>query len=716
MPQVRLSDLGIATVDDPDASLGGYLLQQLRLAIAPGGLSKLKAQLDQPLNKVELVGARAGLLVSESSALGEDGTVAWNVQGGASADFGLWSQPGDTVLSAQKFGPDTAIKVAEGGAYVSFAFRGQVGTGPSVEQGNLSFGVMGSGSIEAAYYQPLAGSASLRDGLTETLQRFVIPARLADLEKLTPMAVASVSGNGRVEFSVSGSLSTVPNPLAVSLPVVNTPLSVQAGGSVSFTASAAFVGEYEVRVVGLGDGQVSLGLYRATGGSFDISITASAGVKGGVGDLDLAPLILGAVTGRADVDREFLRNAGLSASRIDDLRATVRAAVNRKLAASLEAGFGALKMGGPAFLFTIKLDALDDAAKAAVSKALKGDFRAITSGELAGVRRERSIAHESVKESSRFRLNLFGLFNYDSLFTMLRESQEVYDETTGELLFLDKATAKRRESWIDNTRRLSTERVVSLLADTVVIALTFAATAGSAIEASLRIEHWYFQMRRQAKPADVKDAFDAAAALGLAEDADSEQILQRERFGRLALLAETSYNTATARSVFLTGDGQARPRKDFEQIGRRALLLLEQDDPDDRARALLGSNDKLYRALVAAGSHQAAMNELANVLIRKRPIPETMREAMYTDYLAIEWWADSMAALAETLAELRGAQDPAASRKKLQDRLADVVSKTKPLFGEPWGLVAMFLASGSKAGAHVRITSDEFVFDRSQAG
>ena len=75
-----------------------------------------------------------------------------------------------------------------------------------------------------------------------------------------------------------------------------------------------------------------------------------------------------------------------------------------------------------------------------------------------------------------------------------------------------------------------------------------------------------------------------------------------------------------------------------------------------------------------------------------------------------------MAALAGTLAELRGAQDPAGVRKKLQDRLADVVSKTKPLFGEPWGLVAMFLASGGKAGAHVRITSDEFVFDRAQAG
>jgi hypothetical protein len=53
-------------------------------------------------------------------------------------------------------------------------------------------------------------------------------------------------------------------------------------------------------------------------------------------------------------------------------------------------------------------------------------------------------------------------------------------------------------------------------------------------------------------------------------------------------------------------------------------------------------------------------------------------------------------------------------RKELQDSLAAVVSRTKPMFGEPWGLIAMYLASGGRAGAHVRITSDEFQYDRSR--
>jgi hypothetical protein len=36
------------------------------------------------------------------------------------------------------------------------------------------------------------------------------------------------------------------------------------------------------------------------------------------------------------------------------------------------------------------------------------------------------------------------------------------------------------------------------------------------------------------------------------------------------------------------------------------------------------------------------------------------------------------------------------------------------MFGEPWGLVAMYLASSGNTPAHVKITTEYFVFDGAQ--
>ncbi len=724
MPEIRIDDLGIATVADPDASLPGYLLQTLRLAIAPGGAQQLAAQLDRPLRDVDIAQVRGGLLVKENAGVG-NGALEWNVSGGANAALEVWNEPGATVLGAQKFGPKSDLTVPAKGAYVSFSLRGQVTGGPSAASGDLTFGVTAGASIEAAYYHPLSANTTLKDGLSAGLSGFVLPGDLEDLGKLPTKAAASVRGSGKIKFSVSGSLSTVANPLAVNIPAIDRPLGVKAGASVGFEAAAAYFGEYEIRVVGLSKRRVSLGLYRGAGASFDISISASAGVSAGIGGTDLASAIIGALAGKPKLDRDFFLQAGLSDERIDDLQSTVKAAVDRKLAASLELGFGGLSAGGPAFLFTIDLDALDAASSRAVRQALDGDFRAITAADdFAGVRLERSIAHDSVKQSSRLRLNLFGIFNYDSLFEMLRKGREVYDPASGEIFFLDEATANRRQSWIDNTRQISSERVARLMADTVLISLSFAASAES--KESLSVEHWYFEYQRKANAGALKDHFDAAAALGLEADDTAEQ-LRKARFGRLALLAETSYDGPTARGIFLDAGGKARSRSYFETAGRRAVTLLEGGDDADAARAILGSDDEVFGAISVAGSHQAAMAELSKVRIGGESIPVTVREAIYADYLAIAWWADAMSALAAKLSQLNalrqtlpGNVTPDAvnafrkQRKELQDCLAGVVSRTKPMFGEPWGLVALFLASGGRAAAHVRITSDEFQFERSR--
>jgi hypothetical protein len=54
-------------------------------------------------------------------------------------------------------------------------------------------------------------------------------------------------------------------------------------------------------------------------------------------------------------------------------------------------------------------------------------------------------------------------------------------------------------------------------------------------------------------------------------------------------------------------------------------------------------------------------------------------------------------------------------RKKLADHLRDVARNTREEFGQPWGLIAMFLASGGKAEASVRIAGPKFALAKTQA-
>ena len=75
---------------------------------------------------------------------------------------------------------------------------------------------------------------------------------------------------------------------------------------------------------------------------------------------------------------------------------------------------------------------------------------------------------------------------------------------------------------------------------------------------------------------------------------------------------------------------------------------------------------------------------------------------------------------AEILAEinrLTGAsgastEDPrfAELRQKLADHLREMAQKAHQQFGTPWGLVALFLASGGQARAEIRFTGPRLVY------
>ena len=141
----------------------------------------------------------------------------------------------------------------------------------------------------------------------------------------------------------------------------------------------------------------------------------------------------------------------------------------------------------------------------------------------------------------------------------------------------------------------------------------------------------------------------------------------------------------------------------------RALALLVLPDGDDAFRLRPATDDGLWNEMKAQGPANFASL-----------LPATQAEGVRPDYLAIEWWADSMRDTAEILAEINrltgpsgaSAEDPRFEqlRQKLADHLREVAQKAHQQFGTPWGLVALFLASGGKARAEIHFTGPRLVY------
>jgi hypothetical protein len=721
MPSVSISDFNLDFDGDDDGALGKYFSRLIKMRPLPSVRDLVVSFVDTPLRDVEIEAAGFGLQIEEDVNVGNP-DLEWKISAGATAEVRFWRNQGDAVLSAQKFGRNTALTVPANRAYVAFFLKGQLATGVNPELADLTFGFGAGHEVHAAYYQPLTANTKLGAALEKTIGGFVLPGDLEDLQKLPVKAAATVGGNGRLSFSVAGDLATVINPVAVDIPVADVPLKVTAGAKVAFGLSAEYHGGYEVRVVGLSGKKVSLGVYRKEELGFEIEVAASAGASVAAGGQDLTERLLGALTGKPKLDREFLKQAGLSDDRIDNLKETVEAAINRKIEASLAAGFGYLQADEAAFLFTVDLGALDVDGQRAVRSALDGDFRELTARDYAGVRLERSIVTETVETTRRLRINLFGIFNYDSVFELIREGREVFDAASGELFFLDSATVKRRKAWINNGRELATEKVSKLMAETMMIAVAYSACRNSRSDPAPKIEHWYFEYKRQAKQAELKDHFDVAVALGLAKRREAARFRDRERYGRTALLAETSYSGEEAEDLFFKA-GNPRKTADYEKAGRKAVQLLETGDAADGARGL-AAQDEVFELIRAAGSRDNAVRELDRVRVNGAKVPEAIRQTIYTDYLAIRWWADSMAKVAAKIGEIKNFPSTTENetpldndnrfkklRKELQNQLAAVAGNTQAMFGEPWGLVAMYLASSGDTPAHVKITTEYFVFD-----
>jgi len=706
MPTIKITDELSAPVDvtlAPTSTLLKYAKELPGMVLHGADLSRLRFL---TLSDPAVQSLQAGLAFARPIELGANGPELT-----LRADAGLsFEVVTGSLFPADHFGENIAIP--DGQCYFAVGFHAGTGAGVSATSGALTFGIDAGTEVSVASYRPFANkpedAPTFFEAIKTSLGELVLPADADDLRAMPAACVVTVGGHGTLKFSGSANLLAVANPLAtLALPGPLPALSIQQSASVNVGASWEVSTDYQIRAQKLDARRVRLGWYRKHASEVTVTASAKVGISASFGDTDLFPTLIGAISSDAHADLEELKKAGVSADQATAIASAVKAAVDRKLQVSVAAEFGSLESDQAAFLYEIDMTALDATAADAVRRSLRGDLGGFTAGALpAGVTEVRSILTHANASRFKLKLNLLGIFNFASVSKLALQGVVTFTPSTGELVISDKATADRFRSTAVNFGA-DEDKLRHVMAESFLITAAYRGSQAVIAPPQLSSSHVFYRMDHDASRDDLRRHAAIAQALGLTP---AELPAAVSKFGKTSVVAEASYDDALSRGLFLDADGQPRPRADYEAAGLRGVAMLVLPDGDDAFRRIPALQPEIWSRMKDLGP-----NELRQIF------PNQLQAAVVSaDYLAIQWWADTMTATGEILSRMaaRGADphDPRFQqlRQELADHLREVAARAHEQFGQPWGLVSMFQLS-RKSAAEVQITSPRFVYTASRA-
>jgi hypothetical protein len=655
-----------------------------------------------------------------------NGAGALSIAAGAHAVVGVYNRRGMDLVENTFIGEPLKVELGQG--YVAFSIRPNLEVGVKRQVGALSFGFSAGTEMELRCYRPfdLTGpTITVAEACKDLLENFVIPNSADDLKKMKGLpagTLACASGHGQLQISASVDLAAAFNPLA-SVDALGKlgKLDVSAGASASVGVSAFVSGDFQIRVQKTDDAFVRLSYHKVAGRGVDVTLTGSAGVGVTLGDKDLLSMLFKGPGGVPGAGVEDLVAAGITRAQLDRVTDAMTAGLSRKLEVAVGAQFSALKQDEAAFLYEIDLDALDQAGSAAVDRALSGDLTALNDLEPAlpghGIRMLLSRTELLRVKSISWQINLVGLINVLSMTELVRTGTIVHDEESGELVITDKVT-KDRVGAITTPKQIR-----KLLYESTMMTLTYRAS-GLDVNTDLAASQSFFFFDKDANRQRVSDYLDAVAAVGLMNPIDIERKLGNEDdFGKASLQLQTRFDKLACERMF-NQPGPPFDQTFYENVGRRALLALVKDSDPDAYRRRPLKDDGLWKAMKDAG--QPNFPFILPPPITGDSSREGLRVAVVAaDYTVIVWWAKAMATAANRLADmqafLNGRQataldtDPDFRKRRadLESAIVKVIRQNTSTFDDPWGLVALFMASAGTAKASAMVISPKFRFPES---
>lgn len=707
------------------SSLFNYLKSEaLHLAVVPDYL-KIK---DQPLSQAIPKPATFQFSVQHEFQLGNTKP---EIEFKPAAQVGLLANatPGAGLFKDDSFHLPVTVPPQIG--YVGLSFEGALGLGVSGSSGDLTFGIDGNRSITLEFvkaFETGQNEPTLLNATAAVFSDFVIPATVDDLKRLNPNDVCSVSGQGSLKISGSVTVSTPVNPLAsVNLPLGVGTLAVKDGAMVGLSASVALSGSYQIRLQRLNGGVIRLSYLRESGTVFKTDLSASAGVSVDVGKTDLLAKLLEAI-GTGTVDKKVLDD--LAPDQAKAFSAAVKDGIDHSLQASIDLALSVSSDNTIAFQYDIQPDQLDAASTAAVNSALKGDLSLLTALEeqvladgtlAAGVKLLNSVFSIAKARGFSLKVNLLGIVNLISSSKLINDCEFLFEPASGDLTIKETAQSERIGAITDPFKRQ--EALCKAIFDSVMVTTTYVVSKAVAMP-SLTCEATHFAANRNTNKQTIADYTNWFVALNLLKPAERSAILAHAgSTGLSTCVVRAPFDDASCEALFFDGQGNVRDEAQYVEIGRQALkaLLDPADNPIDQFRYNFLDNNATWPTAVKTGPDPS----LANLIPLQSTDPRftTVLQDISGDLYDIVWWADSMEKAGQALHDMRtflAGRDPSTLRSDsgfanrcdaLQKLMLGVVGSSKLRFDEPWGMVCLYWAAGSRSSSG-KLIAGKLVLDK----
>jgi hypothetical protein len=611
---------------------------------------------------------------------------------------------------------------------VSVGFEGSLDFGVSGSDGGLTFGFDKSATVTLEYLKafPLVlGEPTLGSALGQTLSGYVIPADLSDFNKLGVNDIAAVSGEGSLKVSGGVQVTASPNPLAsVDLPLGVGAIAVQPGAVAGLSASFTISGSYQVRVRRMDADTIELSFCKGRGTEWAADLSASAGVTAKLGSTDLIAAFLKAISKDPGSDKKLL--ADLQPEERATLTQAIKSGLGHSLQASIDLALSASTDDEAAFQYRIQPAQLGPEARAAVQRALTGDLSLLTAMEddmeegaflAPGLKMLNSVLSKTRKHEAVLKINLLGILNYLTVSELIRNSEILTDDVTGDVTIKQTVTGNSITALVDPLAR--DEALRKAMFDSVLMTTSYRAGKAVALP-DLSCEQMHFALNRNSSRQTIGDYLSGFVALNLVTGPDKSAIVSQFKGGGLSTcVLRTSFVDADCNSMFFDGAGNLRAKPYYLEIGRTAMRALL--DPDHQANDALRYSivdDALWPQALAIG----ASSELGPLVGLSADDPRVMY--LIGDVKVITDWADAMVKVGVLVQDVRafvGDANPAGlfqnaefktKTNALQKKLAAMVSASKARFNEPWGMVCLFWAGGSPHTAYGKAVAQKLTVQR----
>jgi hypothetical protein len=542
------------------------------------------------------------------------------------------------------------------------------------------------------------------------------PVDLAAVMAAPVGAIFEFDCGGSVKVTGSYSIPTSTLPLATSdIPILKQKLTLAADPSLTLSGSFEVSGSLIFRVYKVSDTSARFHLFKKSGTALDVSFCASAGITGGVGDIDFLDKVFKAIVPDGKVN--------LTATDPDlnkQLKDVLQDAVSSHFSATLNAEASISNSTSHVFILDIDLPKASQSAEstARVNGLFHGDWTLARQHDLPCVTNYSDMLEKVTTSKHSFNFHLLNLFSFESVVEFLTSAKVL--QTPDGVVFTDPNTASRIQVSADG-RIAEPMSLSKVLAQALQTTLAFKTGNAAPALVDLSISGKYFIYERNASADDLKEVALLCVALdcpldGLKTDAS--------RVGVVTFDASSVFNNDGADACFVGPAPDFAPKQNADYVQFALTAIASLYAPGDRFYAAV-KDSALWSKLNNAGNPAAMISDsyVQSFLRAHGGFDGNVQNAsqvmwLYSIWYTVTFWAKAMADYAALLQQAKelAAKLPVGSTQQtpeiqqllhqLSSAMHNAQARENNFIDEraQFGLAALYLASGKHATNAVSLT------------